>query len=448
MPLPFTPFEEYMFLDDSPSYPMDSFRLLHFTGSLDIRLLADSIADVIQRQPMLRSIVKKAGRFRFVWDESEVPPSAYYSEEVSAAGYPSVESINLFKEPGFKVYATDNETGFSILLQFHHSVSDGIGEMEIVGDILTEYANKYQEKTLNPKPFKRREVNPALLPLRGKSGLTLYKYFRYYFDTAITTRQLLLKQPAPLVPDVSGENNSAEQVPPLKDTPKFPAVIAAELTPKETKYFFRQAKDQKITVNDLLVHNLFLTLFDWRRQNISDKGNPLLRISVPMNLRTEKHQGIPASNTVTMVFLDRRPRSGLNKEKLLRSVHREMEWIKRTEQKHVLLFGLRLCRMFPGGIAWAVKRKRCRATAVLSNLGRIFKDVPLPRNEEGKIKAGAAILESIDASPPIRHGTQISFSALTYADRLRLILRYDAKMMTAQQADDLLKMFIQKIKAA
>lgn len=442
MPLPFTPFEEYMLLDDSPSYPMDSLRLLRFVGEMDVRLLFESIKAVVQQQPMLRSIVKKTGGFRFVWEEiNDAPLAGFCTETANFHGYPQTEPFDLFKEPGFKCYVTGQKNETRLLLQFHHCVSDGIGEMEIVGDILTEYANRFQAKTHNIQPFRRRSVDASLLPLRGKSGLTLYKYFRYYFDIALTSGQLLFRYPKPLLESpVEPESESAtENV--------FPTVLADELTPHQTRQFFRRAQEQHVTVNDLLVQKLFLAMFDWRKKYAALSGEPLLRISIPMNLRTEVHQGIPASNTVTMVFLDRKPRDGLEPEKLLAGIHQEMEWIKRTEQKHVLPLSLFLYQMLPGVMAWTLRKKRCRATAVLSNLGRTLDAVPLPRNEEGKLKAGLAVLDSIDASPPLRPGTQVSFSALTYADCLRLILRYDSKMMPEKLAADLLQLLMEHIKA-
>jgi hypothetical protein len=156
---------------------------------------------------------------------------------------------------------------------------------------------------------------------------------------------------------------------------------------------------------------------------------------------------MPAANAVTMLFLDRQEREFSNPDELLQKIHQETEWIKRTEQKHFLLLTLNIRDRLPGGIGWELKSPKCRATAVLSNLGKVFESLSFMRRHDGRFFVGNAVLEEIDATPPIRSGTLVSFSALTYANRLRLILRYDAKNMTAEQANNLLQILFSFIKS-
>ncbi|MDO4630339.1 MAG: hypothetical protein Q4C70_14265, partial [Planctomycetia bacterium] len=51
--LPFTTIEEYMLLDDSTAYPMDSIRLLHFTGMLEESALRSAFHALCERHPLL-----------------------------------------------------------------------------------------------------------------------------------------------------------------------------------------------------------------------------------------------------------------------------------------------------------------------------------------------------------------------------------------------------------
>ncbi|MDR1493296.1 MAG: condensation domain-containing protein [Planctomycetaceae bacterium] len=437
---PFTPFEEYMLLDDRPAYPMDSFRLLHFSGEIDAAVLEASINAVARYQPMLRSVARKTigflGRARYIWEETKQPVFFQKISQENERLFPQPKRIDLFREPGFKVYFAEKENGSVALLQFHHSVSDGIGEMAVIADILTDYADRVEGKIPAENP---RNLDPNLLVYRGKSGLTLGVYFRYYFDIAVTTRQLLFGKPIPLnsrAPSIQADFNAAN--------PDYLAICSAELSSKETRQYFSNAKTNGVTVNDLMLRDLFLTIGDWRKRwltqdatNLFDAG--LIRISAPMNVRTEGRQNMPAANTVTMIFLDRKQRDFSDPQRLLQSVHREMNWVKRTRQKHVLLLGLRLRQFLPGGLAQALKSPKCGATCVLSNLGRVFDQLSIPRRGDGKLMLGSAVLEEIDATPPIRPGTLISISTLTYAGRIRIILRYDSQNMTPQQAKDFLQ---------
>ncbi|MDR2116880.1 MAG: condensation domain-containing protein [Planctomycetaceae bacterium] len=436
MLIPFTIFEKYMFLDDQPAYPMDSFRFLRFSGRLKFHHFEASIADVVRDHPMLRSVVRQDRRGQFFWEEIDSPIFIRRIRGPIAARFPNPEAIDLFSEPGFKVYFVEEKNQTLVLFQFHHCISDGIGEMQVLGDILSNYAVRFQGKLLPENP---RNLDPKLLLHRGSSGLTLGKYFRFFFPTAVTTYQLLFRFPTPLAPHVPLNTNI-----PAKD---YLAFCADELTQRETQNYFDRAKKHGVTVNDLLLRDLFLTMGVWRKKWFVPQGNPWLRISMPMNLRTESLKNMPAANTVTMLFLDRKEQDFSDPDLLLQKIHQETEWIKRTEQKHVLLLSLKIRNRLPGGINYELRSPKCRATAVLSNLGKIFETLPLMRRHDGRLFVGNAVLEAIDAAPPIRSGTLVSLSALTYAHQLRLILRYDAKNMTAEQANNLLQIFFSFLKS-
>ncbi|MDR3232816.1 MAG: WS/DGAT domain-containing protein [Planctomycetaceae bacterium] len=423
MSLPLTAFEKYMFFDDKPEYPMDSFRLLRFSGTLDVNVFTESVEAAVAVHPLLRSIIKKTSRRNYVWYETQQSVSIRNVDELIP------ERLRITAAPGFRVYIKREQANVSILFQFHHSVSDGLGEMEFLGDVLTDYALRITGKT--PPPPQR---DASLLPLRGRSGLTLKSYVKNFFNTMFTTNQLVFGKADPL--KAVAKNPAA-----VRD---YFAFVTAELSPQQTKQCFGEAKKRGVTVNDYHLAALFSAMYDWRKslpEMDFYNENPLYRVSVPVNLRTEQHKNIPASNTVTMLFLDRRLRQCADKEQLLKSIKREMDWAKRAEQKHYLLMALRIRDYLPGGIALMLKPRICRSTAVLSNLGRVFANVPLPQQDDGKLVVGKAVLEEVAASPPIRFGTLISFSMLTYADRLCYILRYDSQNMTKAQAEDFLQRF-------
>ncbi|MDR3183163.1 MAG: hypothetical protein LBT89_09655, partial [Planctomycetaceae bacterium] len=378
--------------------------------------------------PLLRSIIKKTKRRNYVWHETQQSVSIRYVDELVP------ERLRITAEPGFRVYikehAAQGQPNVSILFQFHHSVSDGLGEMEFLGDVLTDYARRITSQEEIPP-----QRDASLLPLRGKSGLTLKSYVKNFFNTMFTTRQLVFGRPEPL--KAVNENPAA-----VRD---YFAFVTAELSPQQTKKSFAEAKKKGVTVNDYHLAALFSAMYDWRKslpESDICNENPLYRISVPVNLRTEKHKNIPASNTVTMLFLDRRLRQCADKEQLLKGIKREMNWAKRAEQKHYLLLTFWVRDYLPGGIALMLKPQQCRSTAVLSNLGRVFETLPLPKRDDGKLIVGGAVLEEVDAAPPIRFGTLISFSMLTYADQLRYILRYDSQNMTKAQAENFLQCFL------
>jgi len=437
MSLPLTVFERYMFYDDSAEYPMDSFRLLRFTGCLKWTLFEEAVRAVLVVNPLLRSTIKKDKRKGLVWEEIGIAAFMKYciklcgKEECDEYGVPIPERLDIEYKSGFRIYVAYTGTATAVLFQFHHSVSDGIGEMEFIGDVLTDYSARFDGK--KPPEIERK---PELLPLRGKSGLTLVNYFRYFFDTIFTTRQLLFGRPSPLKPD--------DGILP-KVIPNYYTFCTKELPLEKSKIFFAEIKQRKITVNDYLLSVLFKTIFEWSGYWVQADKNLLYRVSVPMNLRTAKHKGIPASNTVTMIFFDRRYKQCGKPKRLLKSLKREMNWVKTHGQRHIFLLGIWETEYLFGGLKRFLKRKCCRATAVLSNLGQIWEKLPLPKTEDEKLQVGDAVLDTVDASPPLRFGTQIAFSILTYSGKLRSTMRYDSQILTAIEAESFLQMFRNEI---
>ncbi len=121
-----------------------------------------------------------------------------------------------------------------------------------------------------------------------------------------------------------------------------------------------------------------------------------------------------------------------------------MEWVKRHDQKFVFLLTAYALEKL-GVFSLFLKSRKCRATGVLSNLGRVLELAPVPRSEDGTIQLGDSRLLYVDAAPPIRFKTLISFSALTYASALRLCLRYDSHFLTPKDAEQFLKIFHEKL---
>ncbi len=201
---PFAPIEEYMLLDDSSAYPMDSIRMLHFSGTLSEKALREAFATICERHLLLTCRAERAG-VHFKWTPAEKKPELIWrrvEEEpgcLNASGFPNMRKLDLFQEPGFRVYVTESrkENWTKVLLQFHHSVSDGLGEMQVIGELLTLYARFLG---FIPKDTQLPKLYPEKLRLRYRLGWSIRGYFRNFIHTDVTTRQLAFGNPKPLLP--------------------------------------------------------------------------------------------------------------------------------------------------------------------------------------------------------------------------------------------------------
>ena len=428
---PFALFEEYMLLDDTPEYPMDPIFVLKFSERLDWRLARNALLETIERHPLLRRRAQR--RFgRLFWVPTHRAPEIEYidvdenPDAFNASGFPNVRRLDLYSEPGLRVcyYESKRENWSRLLLQFHHAVSDGMGILAFVNDWSIFYAKSVGGLSEETRlPSLKEEALKERLPV----GWNRRAYYRNYWHTWRSTRRLGFRFPRPLTPTPPFSKMGLEE--------EYPFARSLTLSSEETSRYIRLAKKSGVTVNDALLCDFFLALEEWLQKVKGDARRGLLRVMAPINMRTPRHEGSPLANIVSTVFLNRsRQALTCGREAVLKSIAEEMRWVKEKEQRYDFLLILKALHTFPGLLTMFLKMAVCRTSAVLSNLGRILDASPVPRDSEGRLLLGTARLDGIDATSPIRYKTSLAIVALTYAGRLSLTARYDARLIPDEDA--------------
>jgi hypothetical protein len=439
-PLPLTAFEEYMLRDDRPRYPMSIVARLRFTGQLDRRATNEALETVVARHPLLRAEVRKTPAGRLEWIASADRPTAIsWIDDPGSDRLPSMRPINLFTEPGLRLWASADPQRSSLVLQVHHAACDGKAVFQALDDFVQGYACAFADSR---SPIELTPFDPQTLRKRGRYGLTVLKYLRMLPAQLMGLSRIqmfFMQRPVPLLErlaTVSGELPEG-----------FPNVKLGSLEADEVQKLAAAVADAKVTANDWLLRDFFVAVDDFRARHQAAAQDAWIRISVPMNLRGEFDKRMPAANVVSMVFLDRRSRQIADSAGLLGSIHREMDSIRRRQLGLIFVVSLWGLRLLPGGMAKWVDRDCCEATCVLSNLGRAMADSPLPRRN-ARIVAGNVVLEGVDFFVPVRKGTAASMAMIYYAGGLNLCMHYDSRYITEDQADDLMATYLRKIRAS
>ncbi|MDO5309264.1 MAG: hypothetical protein Q4G03_07200 [Planctomycetia bacterium] len=428
---PLALFEEYMARDTSMAYPMDTVLVLRFDGLLQRQALEESVRLAATRQPLISGRLQSQGRqlfwtvektdFRVEWIDYDSNPTVLNSQ-----GYPKTEPLDLTRAPivRFFVIESPSEHWSRFVLQIHHSNTDGMGQMNLVHDILFLYGQ--QVGAIDPN-LPLAPVDVDKLKLRYPVGWSLKSYLRNYFHTMRSTWQLAIVAPKPLVSMTRPDMNAPE-----KDAPHS---IALPFTKEETAQYIRRAKSYGVTVNDLLLCDYYKTTTQWRHAKgvVAPRGKN--RVMTPINMRQKEHENIPLTNIVSTVFIDRTERQIKRPyRRLLEGIHREMQWVKRRDQRYVFLLALKVLRCLPGSLDFFLKMPTCRATGVLTNLGRVLNSSAIPHNDQGQIVLGDVVLTHLEPISPIRYKTAIAIVAFTYANELNLGLHYDSRVVTEQDA--------------
>lgn len=462
-------FEEYMLLDDTAAFPMDSFRRLRFSGRLDRSLLREALEVTVRRHPLMQSIIvqKMSGHERgFFWNRVHTPTPIVFHTTTSTEPcndendplLPLIRPMQLFREAGLRLYVLEQqianqETRTEVLFQVHHCCSDGVGILQLIRDFFLAYHHLWNASFSSTMPTTSTSTDSetvasairsvdsttfdVVLPPLESENLGIRDYFgiswRRYFRQAVCGGlsgliHFLFRKAQPLLP----HRVPSRQIP----VHPHPTFLHFELNATETTAYCQAAKLQGVTVNDLMLRDFFRAIGQLRHQYLSQKDNGWLRVSIPMNIRQSFHTAVSAANITSMVFLDRCASQLQNPDSLLANIHREMRRIKRNDLGLSLILNLRASRFLPGGLKRELQRQRCRATAVLSNLGKIWSELPLPRTESQQIRLGDVVLQSVETIPPIRPQTVVACSVTTYAGRLNFTCHWDARVLTTQQSHE------------
>lgn len=436
-PLPLTPIEELFFTDDRPAYPSCCFLRAGFSGCFDPGKLEATIRATIQRHPLLTAKVERRGS-GLVWVPAEKPlPSIVWQVQPGPDGFPPAVRIDLLAEMGIRFLVHQHDSGSALYIQFHHAVCDGVGIFQLLHEILLGYAGS-RESSVAQKPgldlerWDRARRGVFALPIAKQLVLATRHFMNLW-----SVLQFVRKSPSALRPHPAEPHDGA----PAGD---YPAATTVRLTSEETTALQNAAGRLRVTVNDLLLRDLFMAVHEWRKSQDIHGSNQCLRLAVPVNLRAPGEHDVPVSNILSMVFLDRCDLNFDDPNALLRGVSHEMKRHKQRHMGQILPLALALGRNLPGGLKKHIWANKCLVSSLLSNLGKLFENSPL-RGACGRLVVGNVTLHSVEVLPPVRPHMQAAFVVGTYAGQLWATLRYDLRALSRAQAHDLMSHFHRRV---
>ena len=441
-PLALVPFETMMVIDDRWDYPMLAELELHFRGHVDWEAWQYAIAGAVVRHPLLYALLDKTmlGGFRWVMPAQEnaelsiVILKKHQADSVESAAREMRTPINLFKHAGARFLLAETNEGLQISICVHHACIDGIGLMQLVEDLLAIYQ---QQTTKLSEILSLRELVPSRLIKRGVYSIES-KGFRRMIKDFIFGLQLAHRfgrdKPDPIATDCG----NTEPVGIADDGDNLAAGDFSGLLRPLRKAAARSG----VTLNDLLIRDLFLTIREWNCYQDSSTHDRRYRIMMPCDLRGPEHAKMPAANRMSYSFLSRSESDLASTDDLLDGIRGETEYIRSQNASLYFIRSLQVAHRIPGGMRRVVDAGQCLSTALLSNLGdpTLMFGVPFSR-QAGKISVGNLILERIRARPPLRPLTHIGLVVNTYANQLSIGIAYDHLHLSKRDSFKFLRIY-------
>jgi hypothetical protein len=435
-PLPLSPFEVLMLLDDRPELPMTFCVQMVFRGQIDRVAFQQAVDHAVRRHPLLRARVAWPGK-RPVWmlpDFQSAP--VMWLEEHQARG-DTLRSLDLARDSGLCIVAQAGESHTKVWLHLHHACWDGAGARRFMVDVLTGYAQIYDADSapttwdeLDYSLLTNRHHFPGLTGAATKVSTSWWKKLRDAFHFHVLT-------PRPLA-----SANSKTPGPP-RTTPIHRHVFSS----KDFLRFRQLTREQEVSLNDVAMALLFVTLADWNRTFGPSGETHRLRIMMPTDLRSAADDRLPATNRMSFSFLARTSRDCQEWETLLRGIRAESKYIQEVRIGLDFLGGIGLAQCVPGLLPLMLRLPRCMATALLTNLGdptkRFRRRFPAQGNS---VLVGNLVLEQLFGSPPLRPYVHAGFGLCVCADQLCISLVGNHQVL-GDRADDLMQSYVRQWQA-
>jgi len=434
-PLPLAPMEQYMLADDWPAHPRTFYLRLGLAGQFDHQALERAGPIAMARHPLLGAVVQSKGR-RTWWVAAENQrPQIRWETETERDVARVAAPIDLRSQIGLRLWVCEADGRTRLWLELHHACCDGLGAVRFAEDLLAAYAAQRE----GGKP-KWRTLRPERLRDRGiYAGSRFAQWLRWPLEVLCIAGSVeyFLHRPVPLA--VPGEEDADGSEP----SPRL-AAFQHRLTVDQTEALRSVAREEGATLNDLLLRDLFLASQDWIDRHRAEEKTGLVRIMVPINLRTRLHADMPAADCVCMINTDRLVHGWTDLRKMLRIVSWEMGMVKRLRLGVIMLRIIQLVRGITGSLKSLLPADRCLASCVLSNLGRPLHD-SLLADAEGRIKAGDVEVEEIELLPPVRPLTSAAFGAASLGGRLTISLLADQRALGPGGGEELLALYAQRL---
>ena len=413
-----SPFDVLMLIDERPGYPMCFFIETQISGDLSLQRLRTAVETAVQRHPRLRSSAQH-GTHGWHWILSKQIPEVIQLEPASNRESQAIafRPFDLCHEPGIRfILIPEDSQRWSVVLQVHHSVCDGLAALEFLGDTWSVYHGNA------PPAFRTDSRSKRNQPSLDNDQKTNIKSDHQY------TRQTIAF--ATFRPSSIASSRSTKKIPHTRKP--FRSFC---LSPTTVKNIRQRASQSGATTNDLIVTASILAIHKWNRRQ--GKANKRIRITMPVSLRPPRERQ-PASNQIGYAFLDHHPRQLHRPEEVIKSIAEASRWIQTSGAAGMFLIVLSVFLNRTWLLRLITRLPTCFSTAVVSNLGnvqvRMRTKVP---KENGCDKPGELTITNIAAVPPVRPGTALSVGITAYSGQLTITTMTDSRQLSLSDSVEL-----------
>ena len=431
MPLPLIPFERYMLEDDRDDYPMTFAVVVELHGEIDSEAMESAVLSALVRHPLTCAQIEKVD-ISFQWIAGTLPhhPITWHRSPFVRLPFAGAR-VNLFSERGFRVDAFRDGYETCLMFSTHHAITDGLGMLQIIGDVLALYGIKTAKAESKPQ---LPEVDAELLRGRGVYDVELpHPISRWTTVKAFLAEswKLLSRRPVQIVTHKFDH----------RELPETSGYVCVSIDEEQFAAARERARELGAGFNHVLVSALFQTVKQWQEVG-GQRCGKWLRVTLPTSLRSRKHQRSSAANILGYVMITRKPEECECEESLLKSIVSELKFVQNWAIGTMFSTSVATVDRVPGLLRWMSRRSRRVSTIVLSNVGEVTHRFRGKfAREHGSLVAGNLKLVNVTAAPPVRPGTSLAIGIGSCGGKVNFCAQFDAKSISAGEVRQFLNQY-------
>lgn len=454
-PMKLVAFEQMMIIDDRPDVPMVAEVTMRWSGNVDVDALVNAISEAVTRHPLLYCRLESSWQCGLRWVLPESGRGTVRIDLPDDGESDRAETLNQFRqrfdltmESGVRFLIIEHSDHLELRIAVHHACCDGFGVFLLLEDVLTHYHNRTSDPGSQLGLALR---DPQRLNVRGSFPIRSESWSKQIAQTWFGIKlahRFGREQPISLRgSDIRAKGGCGEIDTDLEQTDQIDIGFHELLKP------LRVAASRKgVTLNDLLIRDLFLTVHHWNLRQPSpdpETKQDCFRLMMPCSLRADRHVNMPAANVMSYSLLSRTDEHLRDADRLLAGICDETQYIRNENASLYFIRTLQVAHRIPGGIRQVAEAEKCLATVLLSNIAdpTLMFSVPFTR-VGGKLQAGNSIIEEIHARPPLRPLTRWGVVISTYGRHLSVGSAFDSRAITPVDRRELLAIYHQNLEAS
>ncbi len=443
-PIPLTPFELMMLLDDQPGYHKNCAAQFSFDGAIDRDAFTLAYRRTIDRHKLSHGLVATIDGRR-CWVPTQMLPLLYWNHSGAKEAFAVARPFDLTREPGVRTWVNVDGDQSVVRVDFHHACCDAAGGMSIIEDVLVQYDAIIRNETPT-----LREFDDERLMLRDKVEIPHASLSAWVYRSFVDLKKSLRLFFTRALPIPYARQSTAHGHP----EPANCRFVTRTMSEEDLVALRHVASDQGVTLNDLVLVEFMCALRDWietgnQGRTLSDRDH--VCVIVPMNLRDRQDMRLSSANKMGFSFLSRSLRELASadsdrRSSALASVHAELKESRQLILPAQFLQKLAWLHRIPIWFDYWFAKERCWATAILTQIGdptRRFRTRFARKN--GRIVVGDLTLSRIASCGPLRPQSHGLLSINTYGNTMTLTFCWDPATIDRSAAEAFLDCVVERL---